>query len=67
MRFIKGSSLKGYAGIPKITNEDNYNIYRPLLSISKKEIAIEKSFLDTKNIASCNKAFLSPNSAALYK
>ena len=38
MRFIKGSSLKGYAGIPKITNEDSYSIYRPLLSISKKEI-----------------------------
>ena len=47
MRFIKGSSLKGYAGIPKITNEDNYNIYRPLLSISKKEIV---AYAKEKNI-----------------
>lgn len=38
MRFIKGSSLKGYAGIAKMTSEDNYDIYRPLLNVSKKEI-----------------------------
>ena len=38
MRFIKGSSLKGYAGIAKIAKEDNYNIYRPLLNVSKSEI-----------------------------
>lgn len=38
MRFIKGSSLKGYAGISKMTTEKGYNIYRPLLSLSKEDI-----------------------------
>ncbi len=38
MRFIKGSSLKGYAGIFEKTKEHGYNIYRPLLSLSKEEI-----------------------------
>lgn len=38
MRFIKGSSLKGYAGIAKLTTEKRYNIYRPLLSLSKEDI-----------------------------
>lgn len=38
MRFIKGSSLKGYAGISKLTTEKEYNIYRPLLSLSKEDI-----------------------------
>lgn len=38
MRFIKGSSLKGYAGIKEETIEAGYNIYRPLLSLSKEEI-----------------------------
>ncbi len=38
MRFIKGSSLKGYAGISKMTTENGYNIYRPLLMLSKEDI-----------------------------
>ncbi len=38
MRFIKGSSLKGYAGIMEKTLENGYNIYRPLLSLSKEDI-----------------------------
>lgn len=38
MRFIKGSSLKGYAGIAEITKEKGYNIYRPLLKLSKADI-----------------------------
>lgn len=38
MRFIKGSSLKGYAGIIEETRENNYNIYRPLLSLTKEDI-----------------------------
>lgn len=38
MRFLKSSSIKGYAGIEKISNCGSYNIYRPLLSIPKKDI-----------------------------
>ncbi|MBQ8292953.1 MAG: tRNA lysidine(34) synthetase TilS [Bacilli bacterium] len=38
MRFIKGSSLKGYAGISKMITEKGYNIYRPLLNLSKEDI-----------------------------
>ena len=55
MRFIKGSSLKGYAGIMEKTMENGYNIYRPLLSLSKediKEYAEEeklKYFVDASN------------------
>lgn len=55
MRFIKGSSLKGYAGIMEKTMENGYNIYRPLLSLSKediKEYAEEeklKYFVDVSN------------------
>ena len=56
MRFIKGSSLKGYAGIMEKTMENGYNIYRPLLSLSKddiKEYAEEeklKYFVDASNL-----------------
>lgn len=55
MRFIKGSSLKGYAGIKKETKESGYNVYRPLLSLSKEEIAEYakkenlKYFVDSSN------------------
>ncbi len=38
MRLIKGSSLKGYAGINQNTLSKGYNIYRPLLSLSKQEL-----------------------------
>ncbi len=38
MRFIKGSSLRGYAGISKTSKYDDYNIYRPLLNLSKLDI-----------------------------
>lgn len=56
MRFIKGSSLKGYAGIMEKTMENGYNIYRPLLSLSKEDIkgyAEEeklKYFVDASNL-----------------
>lgn len=38
MRFIKSTSLKGYAGIDELTKWNNGYIYRPLLKVSKKEI-----------------------------
>ena len=38
MRFIKGSSLKGYAGIDKLVDKGTYYIYRPLLDYPKSEI-----------------------------
>lgn len=38
MRFLKSSSLKGYAGIEKEVNLSNYVILRPLLNISKNTI-----------------------------
>ena len=38
MRFLKSSSIKGYAGIEELTKCDNYSIYRPLLKVSKKDI-----------------------------
>lgn len=47
MRFIKGSSLKGYAGIMEKTLENGYNIYRPLLSLSKEDI---KEYAEEENL-----------------
>lgn len=38
MRFIKGSSLKGYSGIDKLVDKGTYYIYRPLLDYPKSEI-----------------------------
>ena len=35
MRFLKSSSLKGYAGMEKETTYKNLKVYRPLLEISK--------------------------------
>jgi len=39
MRMVRGSTLRGYAGIEKITKKDNYLLVRPLLSVTKDEIA----------------------------
>jgi tRNA(Ile)-lysidine synthetase-like protein len=47
MRLTRGSSLKGYAGIETISNDRGYKIARPLLSLTKEEIA---SYLDNKGI-----------------
>ncbi len=47
MRFIKGSSLKGYAGIIETTIENGYNIYRPLLCLSKEDI---KEYAEAENL-----------------
>ncbi len=38
MRFLKSSSIKGYAGIEEETKLKDYIIYRPLLKKSKAEI-----------------------------
>lgn len=57
MKINRGSSIKGYTGINKISKRDNYNIIRPLLYITKEDIlnycldnnipyAVDKSNLD---------------------
>lgn len=38
IRLIKSSSHKGYAGIEKLQNFQDFSIYRPLLDVSKQEI-----------------------------
>ena len=38
MRIVRGSNLKGYLGIPKISHNQDYDIVRPLLYVNKKEI-----------------------------
>lgn len=47
MRIVRGSNLKGYAGIPKISNNGKYKIVRPLLYMSKDEII---NYLDDNSI-----------------
>lgn len=48
MRIVRGSNLKGYIGIPKVSKNDNYQIIRPLLRLSKKDIIeyLEKNKID---------------------
>lgn len=38
MRIVRGSSLKGYAGINELTEKENYKILRPMLKNTKEEI-----------------------------
>ena len=38
MRLVRGSSIKGYGGIPLISEREDYQIIRPLLFITKSEI-----------------------------
>ena len=38
MRLVRGSNFKGYAGFKEVTNYKNYNIYRPLIHITKESI-----------------------------
>ena len=47
MRLTRGSSLKGYAGIEKISKDRGYKIVRPLLFLTKDEI---NKYLNNKNI-----------------
>lgn len=47
MRISRGSSLKGYAGFEVINKDRGYNIVRPLVYLTKKEI---EEYLDKKHI-----------------
>ena len=47
MRISRGSSLKGYAGFEVINKDRGYNIVRPLVYLTKKEI---EEYLDKKQI-----------------
>jgi len=38
MRLVRGSTMKGYAGIELISDRESYKIYRPLLYLTKKDI-----------------------------
>lgn len=38
MRLVRGSTLKGYAGFPKISEINGYKIVRPLISCTKEDI-----------------------------
>lgn len=40
MRLVRGSNLNGYAGFKKETNYDTYQLIRPLIHTTKKEIEI---------------------------
>lgn len=39
MRIVRGSTLKGYSGFSKIVKMKNYSIVRPLINVTKEEIA----------------------------
>lgn len=38
MRITRGSNLKGYAGIKRVSEKENYKILRPLLTVTKDDI-----------------------------
>ena len=38
MRLVRGSSLKGYSGFSRISERDDYVIFRPLIHMTKNEI-----------------------------
>lgn len=59
MRIARGSTLKGYSGFSKYNNSEWYELYRPLIYVTKKELheyvknnnipyAIDKSNLEDK-------------------
>lgn len=50
MRLTRGSLLKGYAGIKKITDDSNYKLIRPLLYTTKEEI---EEYMNKNNLAYC--------------
>ena len=47
MRLERGSNLTGYAGFKKEMNHNNYKVIRPLISLSKQELA---DYNDSHNI-----------------
>ena len=38
MRIVRGSTLKGYSGFSRVVDKDNYQIIRPLITVTKDEI-----------------------------
>ncbi len=48
MRIVRGSTLKGYAGIPLISKSKEYFLVRPLLYVTKKDIL---KYLEEEKIA----------------
>ncbi len=38
MRLVRGSSLRGYSGFPKISFMGNYHLVRPLITVTRNEI-----------------------------
>lgn len=51
MRLTRGSSLSGYKGFKKIQSEKNYQIIRPLITVTKEQI---KEYNHLKNIVYYN-------------
>lgn len=47
MRIVRGSTLSGFIGIPKISENDKYKIVRPLLYLTKEDIY---KYLEDNNI-----------------
>ncbi len=38
MRIMRGSTLKGYGGFQRISTKNNYQVIRPLITLTKKQI-----------------------------
>ncbi len=38
MRILRGSNLKGYSGFKELSEVDNYNLFRPLIYLTKDDI-----------------------------
>ncbi len=47
MRIVRGSTISGYSGFDYIVHKDNYDILRPLISVTKEKIL---NYLDEYNI-----------------
>ncbi len=47
MRITRGSTLRGYVGFTKYNNSEWYELYRPLIFVTKQEII---EYADTNNI-----------------
>lgn len=50
MRIVRGSTLSGFIGIPKVSENKDYKIIRPLLYCGKNDIL---EYLDKNNIPYC--------------
>ena len=47
MRIARGSTLRGYSGFTKFNNSEWYELYRPLIFVTKKELL---TYVDNHNI-----------------